>query len=80
VQLETPDEMRGRVTSIYQMASRGGPALGDANIGWFAALVGPVAALTIGSLVPIAVSIIVYWRSPRIREYAPERHDSVTSH
>jgi MFS family permease len=80
VQLETPDEMRGRVTSIYQMASRGGPALGDTNIGWFAAIVGPVAALTIGSFVPIAVSIIVYWRSPRIREYAPERHDSVTSH
>ena len=80
VQLETPDEMRGRVTSIYQMASRGGPALGDTNIGWFAALVGPVAALSIGSLVPIAVSAIVYWRSPRVREYAPERHDSVTSH
>jgi len=72
--------MRGRVTSIYQMASRGGPALGDTSIGWFAAIVGPAVALSIGSLVPIGVSIIVYWRSARIREYAPERHDSVTSH
>jgi hypothetical protein len=25
VQLETPDTMRGRVSAIYQMASRGGP-------------------------------------------------------
>ncbi|MGH3263669.1 MAG: MFS transporter, partial [Trebonia sp.] len=31
VQLETPDHLRGRVSSIYQMASRGGPALGDVN-------------------------------------------------
>ncbi|MYX63164.1 MFS transporter, partial [Streptomyces sp. SID8382] len=27
VQVETPDELRGRVSAIYQMASRGGPAL-----------------------------------------------------
>ena len=48
VQLETPDELRGRVSSIYQMASRGGPALGDTLVGAVAWLLGPVAALTIG--------------------------------
>jgi MFS family permease len=48
VQLETPDELRGRVSAIYQMASRGGPALGDTLMGGVAGLVGPVLALTLG--------------------------------
>jgi MFS family permease len=69
VQLETPDEMRGRVSSIYQMASRGGPALGDTIIGWFASLIGPVSALSFGSLVPIGYAVLLYARSARLREY-----------
>ncbi|OPX09600.1 MFS transporter [Mycobacterium sp. AT1] len=48
VQLETPDELRGRVSAIYQMASRGGPALGDTLMGGVAGLLGPVFALTVG--------------------------------
>jgi MFS family permease len=48
VQLETPDELRGRVSAIYQMASRGGPALGDTIMGGVAGLLGPVLALTLG--------------------------------
>jgi MFS family permease len=69
VQLETPDGMRGRVSSIYQMASRGGPALGDTIIGWFASLLGPVSALSLGSLVPIGYAALLYARSARLREY-----------
>jgi MFS family permease len=80
VQLETPDEMRGRVSSIYQMASRGGPALGDTIIGSLAGAVGPVAALSLGSLMPIGYAALLFARSARIREYstAPERRTSVT--
>ena len=37
VQLETPHELRGRVSAIYQMASKGGPALGDSLMGSAAA-------------------------------------------
>jgi MFS family permease len=48
VQLETPDELRGRVSAIYQMASRGGPALGDTLMGGVAGLLGPALALTVG--------------------------------
>jgi MFS family permease len=70
VQLETPDDMRGRVSSIYQMASRGGPALGDLNIGWLAALIGPAAALTAGSLAPIVYAGALYLRSGQIRRYS----------
>jgi hypothetical protein len=80
VQLETPDAMRGRVTSIYQMASRGGPSLGDTNIGWFAALLGPVTALSVAPLAPIAYAALLYVRSPRIRDYTPSSHDPVAFH
>jgi hypothetical protein len=48
VQLETPDELRGRVSAIYQMSSRGGPALGDTLVGAVAGALGPVTALTLG--------------------------------
>jgi MFS family permease len=79
VQLETPDAMRGRVTSIYQMASRGGPALGDTNIGWVAAALGPVAALTIGSLVPVGYAALLFLRSPRIRDYTTHPPEQATT-
>jgi MFS family permease len=68
VQLETPDALRGRVSSIYQMASRGGPALGELNIGAVAGALGPVTALTIGGLVPIGASALLAARNSRVRE------------
>jgi MFS family permease len=70
VQLETPDTMRGRVSAIYQMASRGGPALGDVNIGWVAGFLGPVAALSWGSVVPIVYAGLHYVRNSRINQYS----------
>ena len=85
VQLETPDTMRGRVSAIYQTASRGGPALGDLNIGWLAGLLGPVTALSVGSLVPIAYAGAHFARRSRVSNYtvgsdAPDRgHRRVTA-
>jgi MFS family permease len=69
VQVDTPDEIRGRVSAFYQMSSRGGPALGDLAIGAFAAAVGPVAALTIGGLGPVLVSALFRLRPNVVREY-----------
>lgn len=69
VQLETPDELRGRVSSIYQMSSRGGPALGDVNVGWVAGLLGPVTALTIGGLVSVVYACALLLRGGRVRDY-----------
>jgi MFS family permease len=70
VQLETPDTMRGRVSAIYQMASRGGPALGDVNIGWIAGFLGPVTALSLGSVVPILYAGLHYVRHSRVERYS----------
>lgn len=70
VQLETPDEMRGRVTSLYQMASRGGPAVGDVNLGAIAGALGPITALTLGALVPMAAAGLCAIRGGRVRDYS----------
>lgn len=77
VQLETPDEIRGRVSSIYQMASRGGPALGDLNIGWIAGMLGIVGALTVGGMVPVVAAGVIALTGGRIRDYDVRRADEV---
>jgi MFS family permease len=70
VQVDTPDEVRGRVTAFYQMSSRGGPAIGDLIIGAFAGVVGPAAALTVGGLGPVLVSAAFRLRPNVVRDYA----------
>jgi hypothetical protein len=70
VQLETPDDLRGRVSAIYQMASRGGPALGDLNIGWLAAALGPLGALTVGGFVPVVYAGGLLLRRGAVSRYA----------
>ena len=69
VQIDTPDEIRGRVTAFYQMSSRGGPALGDVFVGAFAGVVGPAVALTVGALTPILVAGLFGSRGNVVRSY-----------
>ncbi|WP_346281527.1 MFS transporter [Pseudonocardia sp.] len=69
VQIETPDRLRGRVSAIYQMASRGGPALGDGLVGTVAGALGPVAALTLGGLVPVVAAGVAALSGLTVRGY-----------
>jgi MFS family permease len=69
VQLETPDELRGRVSAIYQMASRGGPALGDTIVGAGASVLGPAVALTAGGALTIAYVGGFIGRNNPVRSY-----------
>jgi MFS family permease len=69
VQIDTPDEIRGRVTAFYQMSSRGGPALGDVVVGAFAGLAGPVVALSVGALVTIGVAASFSFKENVVRSY-----------
>lgn len=69
VQVDTPDEIRGRVTAFYQMSSRGGPAIGDVVVGAIGAAIGPVAALTLGGLGPILVALGFLSRPNVVRSY-----------
>jgi len=70
VQIDTPDEIRGRVTAFYQMSSRGGPALGDVVVGAFAGLVGPVVALSVGAVATVAVAASFSVRDNVVRSYS----------
>ncbi|MGH3986794.1 MAG: MFS transporter [Actinomycetes bacterium] len=69
VQIETPDQLRGRVQAFYQMSSRGGPALGDVAVGVIAGALGPVVALTLGGLGPVLVALGFAARPNEVREY-----------
>ncbi|WP_051574976.1 MFS transporter [Mycobacterium sp. URHB0044] len=69
VQLETPDELRGRVSAIYQMSSRGGPALGDTLIGAVAGVLGPVTALTMGGVLASAYACGFVFHPNPVRGY-----------
>ena len=77
VQLETPDELRGRVSSIYQISSRGGPAMGDAVIGGVAVLLGPTLALTVGAGLTLAYVCTLLATPNQVRSYTGPEPDAV---
>ena len=61
VQMIAPNEMRGRVMSIYMLAFRGGMPLGSLMSGWFATYLG--APLVIGINGALLVVVAVYFLS-----------------
>lgn len=59
VQLWTPDEMRGRVSSASLLTISASNEGGDAFSGWLASLIGPVAAVVAGGVG--AIVTVVLW-------------------
>jgi MFS family permease len=57
IQLHTPDEMRGRVGSVSQLTISASNELGEAESGFLAALVGPVAAVVFGGVGAIVITL-----------------------
>jgi MFS family permease len=68
VQLIAPNEMRGRVMSIYMLAFRGGMPLGSLASGWAATYISAPAVLQINGVLLVAVAIYFLIRSHGIRE------------
>lgn len=66
-QLYTPDEMRGRVNAVSQLAISGSNELGEAQSGLAAALIGPVGAVVVGGAGAIAVTLIWAYIFPELR-------------
>ena len=68
-QLQTPDHIRGRMTSINQIFFMGGPQLGEVEAGMVAQFFGPVFAVISGGMgCLLAVGLIVR-RWPQLRAY-----------
>lgn len=62
VQLETPDEMRGRVGAVNSVFIGASNQLGEFRAGATAALVGPVASVLLGGIGTLAV-VALWWRA-----------------
>jgi len=71
IQLIAPNEMRGRVMSIYMVAFRGGMPLGSLASGYVATLIGPTGAQTViavNGVLLVLVAIYFLARSHGVRE------------
>jgi len=67
VQLNAPNEMRGRVMSIYMVAFRGGSPLGSLVSGWIAYRTSATTVLTVNGILLALVAITVLTRSRGVR-------------
>ena len=56
VQLRTPDQLRGRVTSLSSMFTGGGPQLGQVQSGALASAFGPAAAAVVGGIGVVVIT------------------------
>jgi predicted MFS family arabinose efflux permease len=69
VQLIAPNEMRGRVMSIYMLAFRGGMPIGSLVSGYFATILGAPLVIGInGALLVVVAAYFLFVRSHGLRE------------
>ncbi|MCU0495605.1 MAG: MFS transporter [Chloroflexaceae bacterium] len=67
--LETPDEMRGRMVSVNMLFFAGGPQLGEIEAGVAARLLGGPLSVVVGGLACVVSTGLVAWRTPQLRRY-----------
>ncbi len=65
-QLQTPDAMRGRMMSITQIFTKGGPQLGEVESGLVAQILGVPFAIVSGGVACILAAWVVVKRTPRL--------------
>jgi MFS family permease len=68
IQLIAPNEMRGRVMSIYMLAFRGGMPLGSLVSGYFATFVGAPVVIGVNGVLLVVVALYFLARSHGVRE------------
>jgi MFS family permease len=68
VQLTAPNEMRGRVMSIYMLAFRGGMPLGSLASGYLATFIAPPVVIGLNGILLVMVAVYFMIRSHGIRE------------
>lgn len=63
-QLETPDQLRGRVTSIQLLVVTSGPRIGDIEAAAVAAVIGPSLSVLSGGVLCLVGLVVVVRRFP----------------
>jgi MFS family permease len=68
-QLQTPDSLRGRMTSVNMIFFMGGPQLGELEAGLVAQAFGAPASVVSGGLLCLAATGWIAARTPELRKY-----------
>ncbi len=68
-QLQTPDHIRGRMTSVNQLFFQGGPQLGEVEAGIVASLFGVPFAIVSGGIGCIVGMFLILWKWPQLVAY-----------
>ena len=76
IQMATPDELRGRVSSVNQVFVGASGQIGGMRAGFVAALFGPVFAVVSGGIGAIVVAAIIAWKMPQLMNYEIKRGES----
>ncbi|OJU77767.1 MAG: hypothetical protein BGO09_03300 [Bacteroidetes bacterium 47-18] len=69
LQLVTPDDMRGRVSSVNTMFISSSNELGDFESGLMANWLGTVPAIVVGGTITLGVVVVTYFRTPSLRRF-----------
>lgn len=72
-QLNTPDSLRGRMTSVNMMFFMGGPQLGELEAGLVAQAFGPVASVVSGGVGCLLATAWIAWHTPQLLAYRREQ-------
>lgn len=67
IQIWTPDDMRGRVGAVSSLFISGSNELGEAESGFLAAMIGPVAAVVAGGIGAMLVAVSWSWWFPELK-------------
>jgi MFS family permease len=73
IQMSTPDELRGRVSSVNQVFVGASGQIGGMRAGFVAALFGPVFAVVSGGIGAVLVAAIIAWKMPDLLNFRIER-------
>jgi MFS family permease len=71
-QLQTPDYIRGRMTSVSQIFFQGGPQLGEVEAGSVAQFLGAPFAVISGGIGSIIGMVLIIWKWPQLTKYTGE--------
>ncbi|HEY2986408.1 MAG TPA: MFS transporter [Candidatus Binatia bacterium] len=70
--LLTPDHIRGRAFSVFNMFSQGANAVGAMVVGFTASLAGAPGALIVGSAIGVVLTVTVWILLPGLRQFGSE--------
>ena len=69
LQLTTPDEMRGRVSSVNSMFVNSSNELGQFESGFTARMFGTVPAVIFGGCMTLIIALITWFKAPSLRKF-----------